>query len=87
MKPVINPESIDILCDNGKREISTSHESPILDNKPKQSKWEKIKSRISDVCETLKPVADLILTLAKAASMFFRVSNYFGERRRRSFAK
>ena len=86
MDSIIKPETIEELC-SAPQSTSDSNKIPFSDSKPKQSIWKKLKSGIVEVCETLKPLIDIIVplfgamsTLIKACCFYRNYSNAKGGR-------
>lgn len=84
MTPVIKPDVVNIICgDSGV--ASESHETPKAESKQRKSKLEKIKLRVREVCEIIKPVIDIIVALSSTILSFLKLrkvkNSYCGERK------
>ena len=66
MFSIIKPEVLDIWCDNS-QSIPDNCEIPIPEL-PK-SKWEKLKSKVTEICEAVTPVINTFALIVRTASM------------------
>ena len=70
MNAVIKPDTMNILCGSTTHYVPydqgiTIPQTTIPQIEPEPSIWEKFKSWIKDICDTFKPVVDLIVPLFK----------------------
>lgn len=69
MKAVISPESIYALSRPLERTLphrGYSGQEIELDEKPKPSRWERFKSKVTEVCGILKPVVETVIPFVRA---------------------
>ena len=79
MDPIIKPETIKVLGSTTKENTAEGFNEP----KPKQGRWKKFKSWISEVCETFKPLVDMLLSVVSAATMLIKVCGRYQQCRRK----
>lgn len=65
MNAVIKPDTMNILCGSTTHYAPYCQEIPTPQIEQEPSIWERFKSWIKDICETFKPVVDLIVPLFK----------------------
>lgn len=65
MKSTIDPDTINILGSD-RQSNPDSDEIPFSEHK--KSKWEKFKSKVSEICEILRPIVEIIVPLIRAVS-------------------
>ncbi|HBA51127.1 MAG TPA: hypothetical protein DCZ91_25675 [Lachnospiraceae bacterium] len=69
MTPVIRPETINILC-NTQGNSSNANSVPFAVPKPTQTRWEKFKSRFSEICAAIKPVVEIFTAVVGTVATF-----------------
>ncbi len=84
MNPVIKPSTINILSGMQGKTPSSDYASS-AEPKPRQTRWSRFKSWVSEVCETLKPVVEIFVSIVSTVALFLNASGRYkayGNRRR-----
>lgn len=83
MSPIIRPEIINILG-------STTQENParvqVNESRPEQGQWKKFKFWISEICETVKPLIDMLLPMVSAVTTLIKICGKYQQNRRKRVA-
>ena len=65
MNTVIKPDTMNILCGSTTHYVPYCQEISIPQIEPEPSKWQKFKSWVKDVCDTFRPVVEILVPLFK----------------------
>lgn len=85
MNPVIRPETINILC-NAQSNSVKNNSAPVDVPKPAQTRWERFKSRLSEICEAIKPVVEIFTAVVGTVATFLNAYGQCRVYRGRRFA-
>lgn len=85
MNPVIKPDTINILSGT-QGKIPNSGYASSAEPKPRQTRWSRFKSWVSEVCETFRPVVEMFVSIVSTVALFLNAGRRYKAYRNRERA-
>ncbi len=85
MNPVIKPDTINILSGMQGKIPNTDYTSS-AEAKPRQTRWNRFKAWVSEVCETFRPVVEMLASIVSTVALFLNAGRRYKAYRNREKA-